>query len=173
MTNRFRLVATAHTVLRVIRGGNLLLLLAFLSMLLLSIVYYSQLADKISLKYPALDSATTVSGLRILVGLGIMWCIANDRLLKALLQLTESARNGDPFVEANVSRLRAIGWSLLAMQILGILVGMAAARFEIGSLADRYSSPSIAGWLSVLIAFVLAEVFAVGSAMREEQEGTV
>jgi hypothetical protein len=35
------------------------------------------------------------------------------------------------------------------------------------------SAFSAAGWLAVLMVFVLSRVFSVGSAMREELEGTV
>jgi hypothetical protein len=53
----------------------------------------------------------------------------------------------------------------------------------IGAIAKSVSTPahplnldagfSVTGWLSVLLTFLLARVFAEGATMREELEGTV
>jgi NAD(P)-dependent dehydrogenase (short-subunit alcohol dehydrogenase family) len=53
----------------------------------------------------------------------------------------------------------------------------------IGTIADRVSTPahpihvdagfSVSGWLAVLLTFLLARVFAEGTLMRDDLEGTV
>ncbi|HKR25670.1 MAG TPA: DUF2975 domain-containing protein, partial [Allosphingosinicella sp.] len=79
-----------------------------------------------------------------------------------------------PFVAANADRLQAIAWTLLALQLISI---------AIGGTAEAVSTPanplhldagfSVNGWLVVLLTFVLARVFAEGTLMREDLEGTV
>jgi len=95
-------------------------------------------------------------------------------ILTRLLAMVETVRAGDPFVAANASRLQAIAWALLALQLLSI---------TIGAITKAVSSPahplhlnagfSVNGWLAVLLTFLLARVFAEGTLMREELEGTV
>ena len=73
-----------------------------------------------------------------------------------------------------IRSLQAIAWALLALQILSGVIG---------SIARSVSTPahpinvdagfSIIGWLSVLLTFVLARVFAAGTVMRDDLEGTV
>jgi uncharacterized membrane protein len=75
---------------------------------------------------------------------------------------------------ANAYRLQAIAWALLALQILTLVIG------AIGQAVSTPAHPfhldagfSISGWLAVLLTFLLARVFAEGTLMREDLEGTV
>ena len=106
--------------------------------------------------------------------LGLIAIPLNYVVLKRLLAIVETVRAGDPFVAANAARLQAIAWALLALQLLGIVIG------AIGKAISTPAHPvhldagfSIAGWLAVLLTFVLARVFAEGALMREDLEGTV
>jgi hypothetical protein len=66
-----------------------------------------------------------------------------------------------------------MGWALLGLQLLDI-PGALLGRFcpSLGSAAPDVSfSPG--GWIAVLMVFVLSRVFAAGSAMKDELEGTV
>ena len=86
----------------------------------------------------------------------------------------ETVREGDPFVAANAARLQTIAWVLVALQLLSMIIG---------GIANVISSPahpvdldagfSISGWLAVLLTFLLARVFAEGTSMRDDLEGTV
>jgi hypothetical protein len=83
-------------------------------------------------------------------------------------------RAGDPFIGANANRLQAIAWTLLALQLLSVVIG------AIGKAVSSPAHPvhldagfSISGWLAVILTFVLARVFAEGTLMREDLEGTV
>jgi hypothetical protein len=95
-------------------------------------------------------------------------------VLKRLLAIVETVRAGNAFVAANALRLQTIAWALLALQVLSIVIGtIARAIAAPGRPLDIDAGFSINGWLAVLLAFVLARVFAEGTQMREELEGTV
>jgi len=123
---------------------------------------------------PSLETSRVVMGLRAIAALGLVGIPLNYAVLRRLLAIVETVRAGDPFVAANASRLQAIAWVLLALQLLSIVIG---------SIAKTISTPahpvnldagfSINGWLAVLLTFVLARVFAAGTLMREDLEGTV
>ena len=92
--------------------------------------------------------------------------------------LIASASKGDPFIPDNARRLNAMAWLLLSSQVLTVIVG--ELRVYVFSLMDPSSestldiSPSdLAGFLIVLVLFILARVFRHGAAMREDLEGTV
>src|SRR6267142_3312650 len=123
---------------------------------------------------PSPEAARLVMGLRAVAGLGLAVIPLNYVVLKRLLAIVETVRAGDPFVAANASRLRAIAWVLLALQLLSLVIG------AIGKSISTPSHPvhldagfSINGWLAVLLTFLLARVFAEGTLMREDLEGTV
>jgi hypothetical protein len=113
-------------------------------------------------------------GLRAVAVLGLVGVPLNHAVLKRLLAIVLAVRAGDPFVAANAYRLQTIAWVLLAIQLLSVVIG---------AIAKAISSPahplhldagfSISGWLAVILTFVLARVFAQGTVMREDLEGTV
>jgi hypothetical protein len=120
------------------------------------------------------EAEQIVLGLRAIALIGLATIPLNYLILKRLLAIVETVRTGDPFVAANADRLRAIAWSLLALQIAGLVIG---------TITNAISSPahpididagfSINGWLAVLLTFLLARVFAEGAVMRSDLEGTV
>src|SRR5947207_9048109 len=123
---------------------------------------------------PSPEAERLVMGLRAIAVLGLTAIPLNYVVLKRLLAMVETVRAGDPFVAANASRLQAIAWVLLALQLLSVVIG---------SIAKAVSNPahpvhvdagfSISGWLAVLLTFLLARVFAEGTLMRDDLEGTV
>ena len=120
------------------------------------------------------DADRLVMGLRVAAALGLAVFVLNYGVLKRLLAMVETVRAGDPFVAANASRLNAIAWSLLALQLLSIVIG------AIGKAVSTPQHPvdldagfSINGWLAVLLTFLLARVFAEGTRMRDDLEGTI
>ena len=123
---------------------------------------------------PSPDADRLVMGLRAVAVLGLAVVPLNYVVLKRLLAIVETVREGDPFVAANAQRLQAIAWVLLALQLLSIVIG------TIGKSVSTPAHPvhldagfSINGWLAVLLTFLLARVFAEGARMREDLEGTV
>ena len=123
---------------------------------------------------PSPDASRVVMGLRAVAVLGLATIPLNYVVLKRLLAIVETVREGDPFVAANASRLQTIAWSLLALQLFSIAIG------AIGKAVSTPAHPvhldagfSINGWLAVLLTFLLARVFAEGTLMREDLKGTV
>jgi hypothetical protein len=106
--------------------------------------------------------------------MGLATIPLNYAILKRLLQIVETVRAGDPFVAANASRLRAIAWALLALQLRGLVIGAIVKAVSTPAHPLHINAGfSISGWLAVLLTFLLARVFAEGTLMREELEGTV
>ncbi|HLA11931.1 MAG TPA: DUF2975 domain-containing protein [Pyrinomonadaceae bacterium] len=123
---------------------------------------------------PSPEAERVVMGLRAIAVLGLGTIPLNYLVLKRLLAIVKTVRAGDPFVAANASRLQAIAWALLALNLLSIVIG---------AITETVSTPahpvhldagfSIDGWLAVLLTFLLARVFAEGARMRDDLEGTV
>jgi hypothetical protein len=94
--------------------------------------------------------------------------------LKRLVAIVDTVRAGDPFVAANAYRLRAIAWLLLILQVLGLIVGLIGREISSPAHPVHFDAGfSINGWLAVLLTFLLARVFAEGTLMREDLEGTI
>ena len=109
-------------------------------------------------------------GLRAIVVIGIIGAAIVHTILRRLLAIVDTVRSGDPFVLENARRLDAIAWSVLALELLRIIVAaIASAVWEPG----RIDGFSIASWFAVLMLFVLSGVFAQGARMRADLEGTV
>lgn len=113
-------------------------------------------------------------GLSAIGLLGVLAVPLNHLILTRLLRMIETVRAGDPFVATNAYRLQAIAWCLLALQILSILIGaigksIASKQFPLHLDAGF----SVSGFLAVILTFVLARVFAEGTLMREDLDGTV
>ena len=123
---------------------------------------------------PSPDAERLVMGLRAIAVLGLAAIPLNYVVLKRLLAIVETVRAGDPFVAANAHRLQAIAWTLLALQLLSMVIGAIARSVSTPAHPVHLDAGfSINGWLAVLLTFLLARVFAQGTLMREDLEGTV
>jgi hypothetical protein len=123
---------------------------------------------------PSPDAERLVMGLRAAAVLGLATIPLNYIVLKRLVAIVETVRAGDPFVAANADRLQTIAWSLLALQLLSLAIGaIGKAVSSPAHPVDLDAGFSINGWLAVLLTFLLARVFAEGTLMREDLEGTV
>ena len=123
---------------------------------------------------PSPETERLVMGLRAIAALGLAAIPLNYAVLKRLLSIVETVRAGDPFVAANASRLQAIAWVLLALQLLSLVIGAIARTVSTPAHpVDLDAGFSINGWLAVLLTFLLARVFAEGTLMRDDLEGTV
>jgi hypothetical protein len=162
----------AYVVLRILIVLNWLMGAAILALLVaLPNEQWIMSAFKLS---PSPEAERLVMGLRAIAVLGLAAIPLNYAVLKRLLAIVETVRAGDPFVAANAARLQAIAWALFALQLLSVVIG------TIGKSVSTPAHPvhldagfSINGWLAVLLTFLLARVFAEGTLMREDLEGTV
>jgi hypothetical protein len=161
-----------HVVLRIVIILNWLIGAAILALLVaMPNERWIMSAFKLS---PSPEADRLVMGLRAIAVLGLAVIPLNYLVLKKLLAIVETVRAGNPFVATNAQRLRAIAWALLTLQILSIVIG------AIGKSISTPAHPvhldagfSINGWLAVLLTFLLARVFAEGTHMRVDLEGTV
>jgi hypothetical protein len=123
---------------------------------------------------PSPEAERLVMGLRAIAVLGLVAIPVNYAVLKRLLAIVETVRAGDPFVAANAARLQAIAWALLTLQLLSLVIDAIARAVSLpGHPLDVDAGFSINGWLAVLLTFLLARVFAEGTRMRADLEGTV
>ena len=123
---------------------------------------------------PSAQSGPLIIGMRAIAALGLVAVPLNLALLKRLVAMVQTVRAGDPFVAANAYRLQAIAWFLLGQQMLSLviaLIGKSVSTPGHPLHLDAGFSPS--GWLAVILTFVLARVFAAGTLMCEDLEGTV
>jgi hypothetical protein len=95
-------------------------------------------------------------------------------ILKSLRRIFRTLTMGDPFHPANVRRLRQIGL-ILAVVTGGVWVaqGFVAARVAPGVMDQQGIGELLTPIFSVLIVFVLAEVFREGARLRRESELTI
>jgi hypothetical protein len=128
----------------------------------------------------AIDVPSDTNAARIMIGLRAIACIGllgvplNHVILTRLLRMVETVSRGDPFVAANAYRLNTIAWALLALQFLSIVIGAIGKSISSKAFPLHLDAGfSVNGSLAVILAFVLARVFAEGTLMREDLEGTV
>jgi hypothetical protein len=120
------------------------------------------------------DPRGALTGMRAVAALGIVAVFLDYAMLARLLAIVETVRRGDPFVAANAERLQAIAWVLLGLQLLACAIGGVASTIAKPGHPFRVDAGfSASGWLAVILTFVLARVFAEGTLMREDLEGTV
>jgi hypothetical protein len=162
----------AYVVLRILVVLNWLLGAAILVLLLVS-PNERWIMEAFDLT-PSPEADRLVMGLRAVAALGLVTIPLNHLILKRLLAMVATVRAGDPFVAANALRLQAIAWALLALQLLGLVIGaIGEAVSTPAHPVDLDAGFSVNGWLAVLLTFVLARVFAEGAVMRDELEGTI
>jgi hypothetical protein len=104
---------------------------------------------------------------------------ATDLYLGGVLVIVGSLRRifttltaGDPFHPDNVARLRLIGLMLAGLE-LGRYAFWAIAAWLLPGIKHIEPSLSLTAWFSVLVVFVLAEVFREGARLRSEAELTI
>jgi Protein of unknown function (DUF2975) len=123
---------------------------------------------------PSPETDRLILGLHAIALIGVAATPLNYVVLKRLLAIVETVRAGDPFVAASASRLQTIAIALLALQLLGLVVGAIASAVSTPARPlTLHAGFSIGGWLAVLLTFLLARVFAEGTLMRQDLEGTV
>ena len=162
----------AHVVLRILIVLNWVMAALILTLLLIMPnEQWIMSAFKLS---PSLEAAQVVWGLRSVAILGLVAVPLNYGILKRLLAMVETVRAGDPFVATNAQRLQAIAWMLLTVQILSIVIGAIGKSISTPAHPVNLNAGfSTNGWLAVILTFVLASVFAAGTRMRDDLEGTV
>jgi hypothetical protein len=162
----------AHAVLRVLIVVNWLYGAALLVLLFLTPnEQWIMQAFKLS---PSPDTDRLIAAMQAMVVVGIASVPLNYAVLKRLLGIVKTVREGNPFLAANAQRLQVIAWLLVTLQVLSMIVGaLARSVWTPEHPVSVNAGFSINGWLAVLLTFLLARVFAEGARMRDDLEGTV
>ncbi|QZD90571.1 DUF2975 domain-containing protein [Qipengyuania aurantiaca] len=117
--------------------------------------------------------AFSIAGLLILaLAILLMAFFFFDRLRRII----DSVGAGDPFEPANATRLTAMAWLMLGIQLLAIPaagLGLYLVKIMEETEATVDASLDLSGIVMVVTLFILARVFRHGSAMRADLEGTV
>ena len=163
----------AYVVLRTLVILNWLFGAAILALLIWSLTHEQWTMTALGVP-PSPETERLITGMRAVAALGFAAIPLHYAVLKRLLAIVETVRAGDPFVAANAYRLQGIAWALLALQIIGIVIGAIGKALSTPTHpVDLDAGFSINGWLAVLLTFILARVFAEGALMRDELEGTI
>lgn len=168
-----KLVKSSSVVVRTAIVANRLFLLALFLLLLSSWGFPRLFASLVPQSLPAADASSAITGVRLLILLGIAMSGIADRIFAVLAEMVTTVRAGDPFLAANARKLQSLGWFLLALQLLDIPAAAISHFYPSMGSAAPSGDISVVGWISVLMVFVLSRVFSAGSAMRDELEATV
>ena len=107
------------------------------------------------------------------VGAFIAYFAGFALILRHLRRVFRTLTLGDPFDPANVARLKQIGW-ILATVTGGVWVGQTlVSRLARGVMDPPSVFNLVTPAFSVLVVFVLAEVFREGARLRRESELTI
>jgi hypothetical protein len=163
-------LSVSHKVLRFLIALNWLFGAAILAMLIWTFVA----AEFVMRALHVGDSPSVLLGMRLIMVMGIVAAPITNVVLSRLLRIVDTVRAGDPFVSENASRLQAVAWSVLALE-LGrlVVVGIANSVSTAARPIHIDWNLSFTPWLAVLLLFVLARVFDHGARMREDLAGTV
>jgi hypothetical protein len=137
-------------------------------------LYWNEALAEIAKENPGIDTSSLLPGLLAVFALGIVVLGLLWTMMRKLLNIIDSVEDGNPFIKANAVRLRAIGWMMVGLQIVGLPLATAA-----GNVADLFGENDVGfdlplnGILAILLVFILAGIFERGAEMREELEGTV
>jgi len=169
----FAALPIAHLALRMLIVLNWLYGAAILALLIATIIAEQWTLTALGIS-PASEIGRLIVPLRAIAVLGLVSIPLNDAILRRLRAIVETVREGNPFVASNANRLQAIAWVLLALQLISMVIG------GIAKVVSNPAHPlhldagfSVSGWLAVLLTFILARVFAEGTLMRDDLEGTV
>lgn len=123
-----------------------------------------------ALDFPAKGASPPMIGVRLIMVIGLIGIPLAYVILTRLRAVVESVRDGDPFIPENARRLHVIALALLAIQLLHLALDAISAAV---SMPDLGGKTSVDSWLAVLLLFVLARVFDIGTRMRADLDGTV
>ena len=118
--------------------------------------------------------STIPSALRTVMVLGLVGAGLVHTILRRLLAIVDTVRAGDPFVADNAQRLTSIAGRVVGLEVLRLAVHLVYENFaRQGGAPDLGEAFALTPWLAVLLLFVLAGVFAEGTRLRADLEGTV
>jgi hypothetical protein len=122
------------------------------------------------------DAMPSMARLAFACATGAITAAAWLLVLSILIRVIHTVQEGDPFVEANITRLRTM-WMLIAATEVFRIVVHSMADLSVGALsvspAETGMDIRIGTWFLVLVIAALSEAFRQGAEMRAEQELTI
>lgn len=94
-------------------------------------------------------------------------------VVRQLRRVFATLTAGDPFHPANIGRMRLIGVGLAGMAVAYPIISKGIAYFVPAAAPQSTGWINMPTWFSVLVVFVLAEVFREGARLRREAELTI
>ncbi len=124
-------------------------------------------------KIPPENTAWAIAGLLLLL-IGIVTMLFF--FVRHMKRIVDSVADGDPFIPENATRLTAMAWLMLAIQLAAIPV-LGLALYVAKTMGEAKGTVDVAfdanGIIMVILLFILARVFRHGTALRDDLEGTV
>jgi hypothetical protein len=129
------------------------------------------------LKLPGFQVYNDVPLTKLLLALPIMVVMFGGFILIAgqLKKILQTLVSGDPFVPENAKRLRRLSYIVAGMEICRYIISLTGKAFQIDPNIDlgNVFVPSLVGWAGVITLWVLSQVFAEGTRLREEEKMTI
>ena len=160
--------------LRIVQAVMLIAAL-LLSVIALALLLRLPLADWL-ISSDSVQTLPSAGRLAFACATGAFTATAWFLVLSILVRVIRTVQAGDPFVEANIHRLRAMWMLIAATEIFRIAVH-AMANISVGatgvSPAETGLDIRIGTWFLVLVIAALSEAFRQGAEMRADAELTI
>lgn len=168
-----RPLALSRTALRILIKLNVILGILIFGLLISSLIAGGFVMRALGV-IPTPDSGRLIFGMRGIMVIGILAVPVVHFVFTRLLAIVETVKAGDPFVGENATRLQAIAWAIVGLELMHVAVVILANGVAVGTQkVDIGGKFSVTPWLTILLLFVLARVFDQGARMRDELEATV
>lgn len=125
------------------------------------------------LRLPGVEVYDSVPLSNYIVAMAVLFVVFIGFILMAgeLKKILQTLVEGDPFVPENANRLLRLAIIVAGMEICRYIIGFAAKLFHVGTSVDF--SVNLAAWLAAITLWVLSQVFAEGTRLREEEKMTI
>ena len=155
-----RILLTILRVLNILMGVGLVLAMPA------SFIFESTFFEFFSKKPPRIDPSLLIPTLRVWFVLALLMVGLVHVQLTRLLAVVATVHD-DPFVPENAVRLKTIAWCMLGIEVLRLTSGILAGTMNAAGSNIEWKF-SASGWVAVVLLFVLAQVFEVGTRMRAD-----
>ncbi|MEM9964001.1 MAG: DUF2975 domain-containing protein [Asticcacaulis sp.] len=145
-------------------------LLAALCVAVLTLLSVPALAEQVTARMQVDMDASDQVLLLLIFGLALNGYLV---IVLWMRQVFRTLAEGDVFHPANVWRLRLIGIALAVLEIYSYLSRTLVEALLNMPVEPVYGMRAVTAWVSVLVVFVLAEVFKEGARLRAEANLTI
>ncbi len=166
-------LSLSHRVLVIISRLNLIAGALLFALLVAGFIATSYVFTALGVR-PTEGNESLILGMRAIMLAGLVGVPLVHGILQRLLAMVRTVRDGNPFVAENAARLKQIAWAVFGLEVLHAIVAAIAGYVSTQAIPlDICWSFNLTRWLTVLLLFVLARVFELGTSMREDLEGTI